>query len=86
MTKVQMQNKLSLLPLLGTVTVADSFEDGIPGLEMSYAAIPGPGTTLITVGVDPSATQLSDLVNNLPLNEEDRLASLAIMMIPVGVE
>jgi hypothetical protein len=85
MTKEQAEEKLALLPLLTTVTVSYAEDAGVPYLQYSYSSIPGPGTTNIGVDLVPTAAQLQDCVNNLPLAPENRLAALAIMLAPVVV-
>ena len=84
MTKEQMQTKLGLLPLLTTVTADYSIEDNNPRIEIAYDAIPGPGSVFLYVDLEPSVTQLHDIVNGLPLNASDKLAALAIMLVPIG--
>lgn len=83
MTQVQMQQKLALLPLTAPVTVEGEIdEDGIPRLSMTYPLVPS-GSSNVTIHVNHTEQQLRDLVNNLPLAAADKLASLAIMLIPV---
>lgn len=81
MTKEQAETKLALLPLLTTVDVSYG-EPSDPGLIFHYINIPGPGETTIQIDLAPSETQLGDLVNNLPIAPANRLAALAIMLVP----
>lgn len=87
MTKVQMQQKLALLPLLAVVDVGEELdEDGIPRMTLMYdVPSPGSGTTILSIYVNHTEIQMRDVVNNLPLAPQDKLASLAIMLLPVGV-
>ena len=81
MTKEQAQTKLGLLPLTATVAVDNSTdEDNRPVIEFSYQS--GGATISIALDLVPTATQLNDLVNNLPLLPANKLASLAIMLTP----
>ncbi len=85
MTKQQMQQKLALLPLLAQVVVSEEIdEDGIPRLVMDYdSPPPGMGSVTVSIYVNHTEIQLRDLIANLPLLQADRLASLAIMLLPV---
>lgn len=87
MTKVQMQQKLALLPLLVPVQVGEELdEDNIPRMTLMYdVPPPGNGTTILSIYANHTEIQLRDVVNNLPLQAQDKLASLAIMLLPVGV-
>jgi hypothetical protein len=86
MTKIQMQQKLALLPLLAPIEVGEETdEDGVPQTVLLYdVPSPGTGSVELKIHVNHTEIQLRDLVNNLPLAEEDRLASLAIMLVPVS--
>lgn len=76
--------KLALLPLLSNVSVEEVTDtDGNPRLEFTYPSVPGPGTSIIDIDIDHSQRQLRDLIANLPLASGDRLAALAIMLVPV---
>jgi hypothetical protein len=80
MTKEQMETKLSLLPLLIPCTASYSEADGMPQIQISFASIPGPGTAVASVDLDPSEAQLQELASFLPLLAADRLAALAILL------
>lgn len=86
MTKVQMQQKLALLPLLAPIEVDEEIdEDGIPRITLMYdVPSPGSGTTILSIYVNHTEIQLRDVVNNLPLLAQDKLAALAIMLLPVS--
>lgn len=84
MNKEQAEVKLALMPLLTTVEVsyAEDMESGAPILQFFYNNIPGPGQTTIQIPLVPNSTNLADVVANLPLAAEDRLACVAVMLAP----
>lgn len=85
MTKEQAEGKLALLgnALLTAVTVTYGDDGGIPLLDFSYNSIPGPGTSSVGIDLNPSNAQLSNLVDNLPIQSGQQLAALAIFLTPV---
>lgn len=80
MTKEQALTKLAMLPTLTEVSV--DYSEGDPGLVFHYSNIPGPGETTIQIDLAPNEDQLTTLVNNLPIAPVNKLAALAIMLVP----
>lgn len=81
MTKIQMQQKIALLTpwLTAPVDVDEELnEDGIPVTTLSY------GNTQISIHVNHTEIQLRDVVMNLPIATGDKLAAVAVMLLPVG--
>jgi hypothetical protein len=81
MTKEQAETKLSLLPLTAAVTVYYEMISDAPYLAFEYG-LPGGGAGTISIPINPTETNLGNLVDNLPLANADRLAALAIMLSP----
>lgn len=79
MTKEQADAKLALLPLTAAVTTYYDFVDDLPYLTFDYQ-LPGGGGGSVSIPINHTTTNLSDLAANLPLANADRLASLAILL------
>lgn len=83
MTSEQLQMKLGLLPLLTVVNVEDGLNElEEPAIIVYYDAIPGPGTTTLTISLTPDEAELKTLANNLPMLAQHQLAALAILITP----
>lgn len=82
MTKEQLESKLALLPLLTAVNVSLGVDDDevTPRLFVTWFSVPGPGSETFGMSTDPTPDQLKALAYDLPLAQQDRLASLAILL------
>ncbi len=77
--KLQVQAQLALLPLTQAVDVEEGVdEDNVPRVYFTF------GNVEVSIHAQHTDLQLRDLVANLPLTTQDRLAALAILLLPTA--
>lgn len=84
MTKEEADAKIVILAPYLTATVTTYYEmvgGDTPYLTFEYG-LTGGGLGTTSIPMAPSLTNLSDLVNNLPMANSDRLAALAFVLAP----
>jgi hypothetical protein len=86
MTKEQADAKLALLVSAGalpsgSVTTYYEMISDAPYLAFEYT-LSNNGIGTISIPINPLDTNLSNLVDNLPIAQQNRLAALAIMLAP----